>query len=170
MARPGVGVVTSHELAAVQLLQLYPYPPLPVPTPTPTPTPTLTPISTLTPPSTLTPTPTPTPNLGRREARRGAHARRLRDHRFDAALATEVLEQRAQPRGRPEQSHGNLRVQRPCTRAQRLGGLRWREGRLRGSEGLAALGGGRRGTERVTAVAEGAGDSALVESTRVHAA
>ena len=55
MARPGVGVVTSHELAAVQLLQLYPCPPLPVPTPTPTPAPT--------PISTLTPTPTPTPNL-----------------------------------------------------------------------------------------------------------
>ena len=52
-ARPGVGVVTSHELAAVQLLQLYPYPPIPVPVPTPTPTSTLTP----------TPTPTPTPNL-----------------------------------------------------------------------------------------------------------
>ena len=34
MARPGVGVVTSHELAAVQLLQFYPYSPLPVPTPT----------------------------------------------------------------------------------------------------------------------------------------
>ena len=60
MARPEVGVVTSHELAAVQLLQLYPFSPLPVPTPTPTPTPTLT--STLTP----TPTPTPTPNLCRR--------------------------------------------------------------------------------------------------------
>ena len=57
MARPGVGVVTSHELAAVQLLQLYPYPPVPVPTPTPTPTPT----SSLTP--TSTPTPIPTPNL-----------------------------------------------------------------------------------------------------------
>ena len=51
MARPGVGVVTSHELAAVQLLHFYPDSPLPVPTRTPTPAPT--PISTL----------TPTPNL-----------------------------------------------------------------------------------------------------------
>ena len=65
---------------------------------------------------------------------------------------------------------GHLRVQRPCTRAQRLGGLRWREGRLRGSQGLAAPGGGRRGTERIAAVAEGARDGALVESARVHAA
>ena len=53
MARPGVGVVTSHELAAVQLLHFYPDSPLPVPTRTPTPAPT--PIS--------TPTPIPTPNL-----------------------------------------------------------------------------------------------------------
>ena len=53
MARPGVGVVPSHELAAVQLLHFYPDSPLPVPTRTPTPAPT--PIS--------TPTPIPTPNL-----------------------------------------------------------------------------------------------------------